>query len=247
MVWTVADLRALAAVAVGPSEIVYAFVSLLGQPSPADEALLDDEETVRAHAFARPADRYRFVLAHAALRLLLGRCLGVPPEEVAYELGPHGKPGLHAEGSAPEFNLSHSGELGLVAISRGPAVGVDVEQERELTELLEIADQQFSAEERVALRALPAAEQPAAFFRCWTRKEAVIKAGGEGLGYPLGSFDVELAPGSLSALTRYGGRTGADLEVSLRDLGAPAGYAAAGAVMVPPSAGVPWRELGGRG
>lgn len=241
-----ADLRALEAVGVGPSEVVYAFVAVGVQPSAADEALLDREERVRSMRFVRAADRRRFVLSHAALRLLVACCLDVAPMAVHYETGVHGKPRL-GRGLAPlEFNLSHSGEWALLAVARERPVGVDVEQVRDVPEVLSIADTQFSAAEREALRSLPPGERQAAFFRAWTRKEAVSKATGEGLGRDLGSFDIDLAP--VSAPAPRSGRSGTVAGWSLRDLRAPDGYAAAGAVAVSPgSPSPPWRKLSGEG
>ena len=244
MISRTADLRALEAIDVGPSEVVYAFVSVGGEPSAADEALLDDEERARAQRFVRPPDRRRFVLAHAALRLLLARCLELRPALVRYENAVHGKPRLAPGLPSLEFNLSHSGGLALIAVARDRAVGVDVEQVREITDAQSIAETHFSAAERALLRSLPPAERRDAFFRCWTRKEAVIKAIGEGLSRALGSFDVDLAPGSTSALTRLDGRPGNVAGWSLRDVAAPSGYVAAGAVAVAPRApATPWREL----
>lgn len=244
MISCVADLRALEAISVAPSEIVYAFVSVGGEPSPLDEALLDDEERARAARFVRPPDRRRFVLAHAGLRLFLARCLDIDPTAVHYENGVHGKPRLGSGLPSLEFNLSHSGGLGVIAVARNRSVGVDVEQVRDMSDALSIADTHFSAAEREVLRSLPPAERRDAFFRCWTRKEAVIKAVGEGLGRALASFEVDLAPGSMSALTRFDGRSGNVAGWSARDLTAPTGYAAAGAVSVP-LLGPParWREL----
>jgi 4'-phosphopantetheinyl transferase len=232
----------LEAIGVGPAEVVYAFVSLAGEPSAADEALLDDEERERSTRFVRPRDRDRFVLSHAALRLFVARCLDIEPFAVRYAKGVHGKPQL-APGLPPlEFNLSHSGELALVAIARDRALGVDVEHMRDLPDALSIAETTFSPAEQAALRSLAPAEQQPAFFRCWTRKEAVIKAAGDGLGRVLDSFDVDLAPGSTSALLRFDGRDGDLAGWSLRDLPAPAGYVAAGAVATstPPAR---WRAL----
>src|SRR5439155_18901930 len=148
MIWSAADLRALEAVRIGPSEVVYAFVSLVGEPSAVDEALLDDEERHRSQRFVRPTDCSRFVLAHAALRLFLARCLGVEPATVLYENGTHGKPRL-VPGLGPlEFNLSHSEGLGLLAVARDRSVGVDVEHVRELPDALDVADTHFSVADR---------------------------------------------------------------------------------------------------
>jgi 4'-phosphopantetheinyl transferase len=244
MISSASDLRALKAITVGPSEVVYAFLSVAGEPSALDEALLDDDERARSMRFVRPPDRRRFVLAHAALRLFLARCLDIHPAAVRYENGVHGKPRLAPGLPSLEFNLSHSGGLGVVAVARDRPVGVDVEQLRDVPDALSIADTHFSAAEREVLRSLPPAEQRGAFFRCWTRKEAVVKAVGEGFGRALDSFDVDLTPGSLSALTRFDGSAGDVAGWSLRELPAPAGYEAAGAVAV--AARAPqarWRQL----
>jgi 4'-phosphopantetheinyl transferase len=240
VVWSVAGLRGLHAIAIEPSEVVYAFVSLAGEPSASDEALLDAEEQRRSASFVHRADASRFVLAHAALRIVLARCLGIEPSAVRYESGAHGKPHLPTGAAALEFNLSHSAGVGLIAVARGLSVGVDVEEMRDLPDALEIAEAHFSPAERAALRSLPTDERRPAFFYCWTRKEAVIKATGEGLSQTLDSFDVDLAPGALSALKRWSGKPGAT-RMTVRDLPAPPGYAAAAAA--PQSAGLRWREL----
>ena len=104
---------------------------------------------------------------------------------MSYEKGPRGKPRLSRTLAPLEFNLSHSGQLGLIAATRDRSVGVDVEQVRYLSDLLELADQHFSPQERTGLRSLPPGERGTAFFRCWTRKEAVIKACGGGFSHPL--------------------------------------------------------------
>ncbi len=244
MIASAADLRTLEPISLGPSEIVHAFVSVTGEPSALDEALLDDEERARSTRFVRPSDRRRFVLAHAALRLLLARCLDLPPDAVRYKIGVHGKPRL-GRGLPPlEFNMSHSGGLAMLAVSQGGSVGVDVEYVRQVPDALSIADMHFSTPERNALRALPPAELRDAFLRCWTRKEAVIKASGQGLNLPLDSFDVVVDPGATSALPRFHGARGDTARWSLRDLAAPPGYVAAGACAGPLGASSPpWREL----
>jgi 4'-phosphopantetheinyl transferase len=242
-IWRAEDFRALDTVRVGKSEVVYAFVSLGGKPSVVDEVLLDDMERGRARRFIRRTDRHRFILAHAALRLFLAGCLGAGPAMVRYEGGVSGKPRL-AAGLAPlEFNLSHSEELALMAVARQRAVGVDVERLRDVPEALGIADVYFSRQEREELHSLQRSERREAFFRCWTRKEAVTKASGEGLGTPIDSFEVDLTAASTSALNRDTGRREEEVRWCVRDLQSPRGYAAAGAVEAADSARVGWREL----
>jgi 4'-phosphopantetheinyl transferase len=243
MAWTVGDLRGLEAIAVPDDAIVYAYVSLDGRPSSDEFALLDDAEADRARRFVRARDEHRFVLAHAALRVLLAHAVEVVPERVAYEHGQNGKPFLARGLGSLQFNMSHSGEIGLVAMCRDRPLGVDVEELRELANALDIAKQNFSAAEQAALQSLPQDEQEAAFFRCWTRKEALLKAIGDGIGTGLDTFDVDLAPGSTSALERYAGRPGDEAPLSLRELPAPAGYIAAGAVEAGSTHELRWNEL----
>lgn len=164
-----------------PQEVVESFLRML-----------DEDERVRASRFRFEKHRQNFVVGRGVLRLLLSRYLGMPPEDVRFTYGAQGKPALEGEHSADSlrFNASHSGELAVYAFVRECEVGVDVEFIKTDFETEEIAERFFSAPEIRALRALPAAEKPAAFFRFWTRKEAYIKAIGSGLSHPLDQFDV---------------------------------------------------------
>lgn len=163
-------------------------------------ALLDPAEAERAGRFRASSDAHAYITARGALRLLLGRALGRDPRALELVAGVHGKPALAAAGAAPQplqFNLSHSGSRVLLALCRDDPVGVDIEAPRVVPDQLPIARRFFSAGEAAALAALPVAQQQAAFFRCWTRKEAYLKAHGTGLSGGLGSFSVsldELAP-----------------------------------------------------
>ena len=170
---------------------------------------LSPDERARAERFHFDRDRVRFIAARGVLRALLGGYLGVSPPALAFEYGPHGKPALAASSTgAPaaalaaevRFNVSHSTGVALYALARGRDVGVDVEGLRGDFATDEIADRFFSPAERMALRALPAEARCAAFFACWTRKEAYIKARGVGLSLALDAFDVSLAPGEPAAL-----------------------------------------------
>lgn len=150
-------------------------------------AFLDDEERERADRFRDHAARRRFVVSHGALRLILGRLTRTPPESLRFALrcghcggADHGKP--HLPGSELDFSISHSGALAAIAVARGRRVGVDVERVRRRTDVLGIAGSAFSPAERLEIEALPSDEERrAAFFRCWTRKEAYLKARGVGL------------------------------------------------------------------
>ena len=150
---------------------------------------LSSAELDRLHRFRFAAHQRRFQISHAATRRILAGYLGCSPQEVALRHGPRGKPYIDGEG--PRFNLSHSGDLALVAVASNE-LGVDVEKVRRLESLRQIAQRHFSDVEYAALEALDVAEQELAFYRCWTRKEAYIKALGEGLSMALDSFDVSI-------------------------------------------------------
>ena len=155
---------------------------------------LSPAEEERAARFYFERDRGRFVAGRATLRALLGRYLGTAAEEVRFEYGPQGKPALArgcGDGSLT-FNLSHSGELALYAFARRRAVGVDVERVRRLRDTAAIARRFFSPREVAVVQAAPAERQVTVFLEIWTRKEAYIKALGEGLSRPLAEFSVAL-------------------------------------------------------
>jgi 4'-phosphopantetheinyl transferase len=163
---------------------------------------LSGDEKERAARFHFERDRTRFVGGRGLLRTLLAGYLHVRPERLEFSYGVHGKPELTAYfGERPlRFNLSHSERFVLYAITRGREIGVDLEVIRPVADLDKIAEHFFSAGEREALRSLPDNEKTRAFFDCWTRKEAYLKALGNGLAKPLNSFDVSLTPGEPARL-----------------------------------------------
>ncbi len=162
------------------------------------ETTLSAEERERAALFHFPADCNRFIASHGALRDVLARYLHCKPEQPAFSANEYGKPAL--KDYDLEFNLSHSGDFALIAITRGRKVGVDVERIRSGISSPVIAQQYFSKAEFAELDSLPAKQKETAFFTCWTRKEAYIKAQGLGLSLPLQSFDVSLRPNEPAAL-----------------------------------------------
>jgi 4'-phosphopantetheinyl transferase len=168
---------------------------------------LSADERSRAESFHFQRDRDRFVVARGALRTILGRYLEERPEQLRFTYNSFGKPALPdtSRHEALEFNLSHSGDVALCAVALGRRLGIDVERVREDFCCEEIAEHFFSGREVATLRALPEAERPHAFFRCWTRKEAYIKARGEGLSIPLDSFSVSLGPGEPAELLSVDG------------------------------------------
>jgi 4'-phosphopantetheinyl transferase len=159
-------------------------------------ALLSDGERQRASRFVFDRDRHRFTVARAWLRRLLSARLGVPPESVELGYGAHGKPALarHCAASELRFNVSHADGVGVYAFAAGREIGIDVESVRVIRDAEDIAARFFSHRENEAYLALDPRDRPLGFFNCWTRKEAFIKALGDGLSYPLDRFDVSLAP-----------------------------------------------------
>lgn len=161
--------------------------------------LLSKEEQERALRFRIERPRKDFVLTRGTLRLLLARYLSTTAEEVSLRNSPNGKPFLEGENDLC-FNVSHTDGLALMAFAKRRAIGVDVENLERETEVAQLAERFFSPTERQALRQLSGEKLKQAFFRCWTRKEAYIKAKGDGLSLPLDQFDVSIAAGDRDAL-----------------------------------------------
>lgn len=191
--------------------------------------LLSSEEAQRADRFYFEEHRRRFTWARAAMREILSRYIGLAPQQLAFSYGTAGKPELSGEleRTGIKFNLSHSNDIGLLAVTRGLAVGIDIELINSKFASDEIAECFFSASEIRHLRALPPAERVDAFFACWTRKEAYIKALGEGLSVPLDSFEVAFGPGIAAALLQVRADPCELTRWSMYDLDTVTGYKAA--------------------
>jgi 4'-phosphopantetheinyl transferase len=213
------------------SDDLHVWRAALNQPPPvvsACRALLSPDELNRAAKYRFAKHRDHFTVSRAVLRTLLGRYLRAEPARLRFSYSPYGKPSLSAADSETlRFNLSDSGELVLYAFTRDREVGVDLEYVRHDFEVEEIAQRFFSRAEVAALGALPAKLKAEGFFRCWTRKEAYIKARGEGLSLPLDQFDVSLSPGEPAALLRVANNPLELSRWSMRELNAGQGYIAA--------------------
>lgn len=189
-------------------------------------ATLSPDEHARAAKFYFDRDRDAYIAARGVLRALAGGYAGVAPGALVFGYRDKGKPYLEAPAGELQLNVSHSGEFALLAFARRSELGVDVEQRRPMEDLVRLAEASFTAHEYAVLCGLAAADQSDAFFACWSRKEAFIKATGEGIGQ-LAAFDVSLAPGEPARLLRVDGCPPGELRWSMHELPAIPGHAAA--------------------
>lgn len=159
------------------------------------EENLSDDERSRMNRFRFQKDQERFTITHACLRDILSRYLSISPDMVRFKTGPFGKPEVSSSMTLEpiQFNLSQSEEVALVAVALGREVGIDVERIKNDVQTANISRRFFSRFEVDSILALPVESQTAAFFACWTRKEAYIKARGEGLSIPLNKFSVSIS------------------------------------------------------
>lgn len=180
-------------------------------------AWLSPEESARAARFHFDEHRRAFILAHGVLRALAGRFTAVSPSQVNFSYGPKGKPAIEDTTCSLRFNMAHSGTLAVYAFTVSCQIGIDVEQIRPVPEMADIAARFFAPDEAAELMSLPEPERAQGFFNCWTRKEAYIKAVGDGLSLPLASFRVSLQPGVPARLLCLGGDARAAKSWTLHD------------------------------
>ncbi len=190
---------------------------------------LSEDERNRAAQYQFQKDRNHFIVARGRLREILGRYLNLMPKDVRFSYGPYGKPTLakNLAKYALQFNASHSGGIALYAITLKREVGVDLEKASPKIIEDNIADNFFSRREVEELQRLPEQLQQKAFFSCWVRKEAYIKARGEGLQLELDSFDVSIVPGEPATLLRSGLGDKEISRWSIHDLDVGSDYVAA--------------------
>lgn len=191
--------------------------------------VLSPDERARSERFRFDKDRIQFIESRAALRLILSQYLNVSPTSLTFAKAAHGKPALASgqSNSGLRFNLSRRDGLALVAITRDREIGIDVELIQPDLPFFEIANVSFSENELAELKSLPEAQQAAGFYNCWTRKEAYVKARGEGFSFPLKQFDVSLKPGAPAKLLEVrGSNTEIDRWI-LQDISAGDDYVAA--------------------
>jgi 4'-phosphopantetheinyl transferase len=168
---------------------------VVGQYIPRLETALSPDEVARAARFRFPEHRKRLIVTHGVLRDILSRYLDVPTAQLTFSTNPYGKPVLSApENTWLQFNLSHSGDLVLFAVTRDHPIGIDVEHIAPPDNFAQLVEQFFSENENAAFLALPESKRAVAFFAGWTRKEAYVKALGTGVSLPLDHFDVTMDP-----------------------------------------------------
>ena len=215
-----------------PIEVVMTRLDVAPEAVRAAAALLSDEERHRASRFAFDCDRRRFTVARSRLRRMLGARLNVRPEAVELVYGHRGKPALSRRFAELnlQFNVAHCDDLAVFAFSSGAPVGVDLETVRPMRDADDLAAHFFSRGEYASYQSLARCDKPLAFFSCWTRKEALVKALGDGLFRPLDSFDVSLAPGEPAAILRFEDSSGDSCGWTLHDFSPGPGLV--GAVVV---------------
>jgi len=191
---------------------------------------LETERAARFH-FARHRDR--FIAARGLLRSLLGHYLQIVPSKIEFDYGPNGKPLLPGAFAKEQlhFNLTHSEDLALIAVARGEPVGVDVERIRTLSDADELVSRFFSVRENASFQKLPESQRPAAFFNLWTRKEAWLKATGEGIAHSLSQVDVTFLPAEPARILALPDNSGPGSDWALRELIPATGFV--GAVALP--------------
>ena len=216
------------------SDDVHVWRATLDQPAEYVRQLaqsLSEDERLRAERFYFERDRSRFIVGRGLLRFILSRYLEIAANKLQFCYSSRGKPELVETSSAYKlrFNVSHSQEIVLYAVTRDRSIGIDVEYIRPMPEAEQIVNSFFSVYENNLFQHLPLCQKQLAFFNCWTRKEAFVKAIGDGLSLPLDQFDVSLIPGEPARLLEIKGDRSSTCW-SLQDLTLDPGYVAALAV-----------------
>jgi 4'-phosphopantetheinyl transferase len=205
-------------------------VHLDQEPSVASEiGVLSSDELARASRFHFERDRQHFGRCRSALRSLLAAYLVIPPADIRFDYSTSGKPQLATDQNPCDlqFNVSHSGGVALIAVGSERRLGIDIEIIRNDVDIGALAERFFSVSERTGLRALPDDLRVAGFYACWTRKEAFLKATGDGLSFPLADFSVTTHPDLEPKLEDIKGEPEGAKKWHLADLSVIEGYRAA--------------------
>lgn len=218
-----------AQVALQPDE-VHIWRASLDRPPYSLHALFDilsEEERERARRYGCPASRTRFVIGRGLLRTILARYRDTTPSEIRFRVCPQGKPILDEPNPSLHFNVTHSHNLVLIAITQRGEVGIDVERIRPFANDLGLAERFFSQRECRLLRLMAPERRTEAFFHAWTRKEACLKALGVGLSFGLDRVEVSIRPEDPVQLLRLDGEEKHAATWSLQALAPAPGYAGA--------------------
>ncbi len=214
-----------------PRGVVHVWRASLDPPARHLEGLLrvlSDAERRRAAQFCFERDRRWFIAGRGVVRMILGSYLAILPDRLTFHAGGTGKPALSAsQGAGIEFSVSHSRGLILCAVTRDQRIGVDVERIRTLSRMACTAGQVLTPREHAVFQALAHEQRRAALFRGWTRKEAYLKACGEGLSRSPDRVDVSLPPFEPARRLTVDGDPGASSRWSIRDLAPAPGYVGA--------------------
>lgn len=189
---------------------------------------LSPDELERAERFHFDRDRNLFIASRGMLREVLGSYWQTSPAQLAFTYNPQGKPSLNSFVPFPlHFNVTHSAGLILIAVTRVCPIGIDVEPARAMNDSEKIAREFFSAREVSELNSLPEEQRAAAFFNLWTRKEACLKATGDGLSERISEMEISFLPGQPAQVRAISGNAQAAAKWTLEELTPAAGFAAA--------------------
>jgi 4'-phosphopantetheinyl transferase len=217
-----------------PQGEIHVWALKLNQPDASDKkytSTLSVQELARADAFRTDKLRARYIFTHFGLRIILGLYLNREAKEIVYGYEPHGKPYiLEPDADGLFFNLTYSQDLALIALVRGNSIGIDLEYCKVIPDVDQLVDRYFSSVEISQYFQSRPEDRINAFYRCWTRKEAFVKALGNGLSYPLNSFSVSLLPEEPARLIRLNSDATAPYRWQIIDLSPRKGYEAALAV-----------------
>ncbi len=216
------------------TEDVHVWCGSLDRPAPLVDELartLSNDERARSDRFHFDRHRQQFLVARGWLRMLLGKYLQIEPQAVELVYSQRGKPALAEKfNSSLQFNLSHSEDLVVYAVTCDRSVGIDIEYIRPLPDAAQLAQRFFTTRENALLQALPSTQQNTAFFHCWTRKEAYLKACGDGIANGLDRVEVSLIPGEPAWLISIGNDADLANNWCLQDIAPANGYVGAIAV-----------------
>jgi 4'-phosphopantetheinyl transferase len=215
-----------------PNDEIHIWCTSLDQPASSVDGLfctLSIHERARAERFYFEEDRKRFIVRHGILRMILRYYLGVGATELRFCYGWNGKPRVaHPfDNGTIFFSMSSSTGLALFALTLDREIGVDIERIRNISEMDQIVERIFSLREKAVFQKLPENQKKGAFFNCWTRKEAFVKATGDGLSRPLGKFELTVDPSEPARLLAIDGDRKSACRWSIHDLKPASGFAAA--------------------